>query len=318
MSADLELLMEMHRYKRPAGGPTEQEYRQRFLVPLGVQEDKFGNLILDIGENPTVLWSSHTDSVHRGEGKQRIVFDGKYIALHKKSKASCLGADDAAGNFIMMKMIEAKVPGRYIFHAQEEIGRIGSENIAKNTPELLKGIQAAVAFDRKGTDSVITHQMGERGASDEFARSLAAQLPDGFKPDANGSFTDTKSYHRLVPECTNVAVGYYDAHTSAERLDVDHLFRLRDAMIKIDAAQLVIERDPSKVEEKQFSFGGFGGLSRLGRGPRDFFDLCFSYPEDVATVLESMPLDFEQFKNLVLFERDQRRAERFPTLRKAS
>lgn len=299
MSRELDELLSMMTYKRPAGSETEQDFRRRFLEPLGVGEDRFGNLHLTIGDNPTILWSSHTDSVHRGEGKQKIDFDGGRIVLGKKSKASCLGADDAAGVWIMMEMIRASIPGHYIFHYGEERGGIGSNAIARETPEILDGIEAAIAFDRRGTTSVITHQ-GGRTCSDSFGESLAAQLP-GYKIDPGGIYTDTRNYKHLVAECTNLSVGYFNEHTSREQLDVDHLIRLRDAMLQIEPSLFVIERDP-KITETPMRSVGFGSF----RSNLTIQDVLELYPRDAAQVLAEAGVKEADFIELVKRKRDER------------
>jgi acetylornithine deacetylase/succinyl-diaminopimelate desuccinylase-like protein len=63
---DFERISLMLTYCRPAKSPTEAKFIERFLRPLGVKRDKFGNHFLKIGGAPKVLWSSHTDSVHLG------------------------------------------------------------------------------------------------------------------------------------------------------------------------------------------------------------------------------------------------------------
>jgi hypothetical protein len=289
--SDLETIKAMLSFRRPAGSKTEAEYIARFLEPLGVQTDQFGNRFLTVGEDkPTVLWSSHTDSVHSKTGYQRIEVKGDVIRLPKKSRSNCLGADDAAGNWIMMEMIKAKVPGLYVFHFAEEIGCKGSGGIANQTPEFLAGIQSAIAFDRRGFGSVITHQRG-RTASDNFARSVAAQLPKRFKPDPTGVLTDTKIYMGIVPECTNLSVGYEREHSSSETLDTGHLFELRDYMVKIDPSKFLIERDP-KAKPKLTWASGASSLSRLA--PKSIEDLVWSYPVQVAAFLDEQGVTFDE------------------------
>lgn len=326
MSNDLEMLKAMLSHRRPFGSKTEAAYIERFLTPLGVQADKFGNRFLIVGEEkPTILWSSHTDSVHRDEGFQKIEQTGSKIHLPKKSKSNCLGADDAAGNFIMIKMIEAKVPGLYVFHYGEEVGCRGSGGIANETPEFLDGIKAAVAFDRRGFTSVITHQRG-RTASDKFAQSVCDQLPARFKPDPTGILTDTKIYMGIVPECSNISVGYENEHHDNETQCVDHLFELRDHMIKIDAAKFVIDRDPkgnvSEASRPPQRSGGYGlggtgyrpqGISKLRTlrrmRVRDLEDLVWKFPRQVAQYLNDMNVSVDELDDAIQF------ANRMPTER---
>jgi putative aminopeptidase FrvX len=296
--SDIATISAMLSFRRPAGSKTEAAFIERFLTPLGVKKDKFGNHVLVVGdENPSILWSSHTDSVHHKPGYQKVEFDGKFIKLPAKSKSNCLGADCAAGVWIMMEMIKAQVSGLYVFHAAEEIGCIGSRSIATKQPDFLANIKAAIAFDRKGTGSVITHQ-GARCCSDAFGKSMAAQLPERFKLDPTGVLTDTKMYMKLVPECTNISVGYYNEHHPEEVLDVDHLIELRDHMIKIDASKFEIKRDPKVVVHEPKKGSGLGQLNFLKnkREPRNMYDLVYWHPRKIVALLEAGGINFEQLR----------------------
>jgi Peptidase family M28 len=290
-------------FRRPAGSKSEAAFTERFLKPLGVKRDKFGNHVLVVGdENPSILWSSHTDSVHTVAGFQKVDYDGQYLRLPEKSKSNCLGSDDAAGVWIMMEMIKAKVPGLYVFHAAEEIGCIGSRSIAKKQPDFLANIKAAIAFDRRGTDSVITHQ-GSRCCSDNFGNSLRAQLPQRFKLDPTGVLTDTKIYMGIVPECTNVSVGYYSEHHPEEKLDVEHLFELRDYMVKVDSSKFEIERDPKAVPAKPKYSSGSGlsqlSLLRYRREPESIYDLVYWHPKIIAELLEKLDVSFDELRDYI-------------------
>jgi hypothetical protein len=304
MMTGKETLSVMLTYKRPAGSQSEEEYINRFIAPLGVERDPFGNLYKIVGdENTDVLWSSHTDTVHRGEGRQIVDFDNGFFRLHKKSKATCLGADCAVGNWIMINMIMAEVPGLYVFHHGEEIGCVGSSAIAKKAPDFLKGINMAIAFDRRGTGSIITHQ-GSRTCSDAFGNSLAAQL-EGFKLDPTGILTDTKMYAGIVPECTNLSVGYFDEHRSTERLDFSHAMRLRDMMLKIDTSKLVIERDP-KITSLPKKYVSTHEPIDMGDFEETMADFLWAYPDDAAEALQAIGVSFDELKDKTLEIRTKR------------
>jgi hypothetical protein len=235
-------------YARPYGSKEEQLFIARYLAPLpGIEEDAYGNLTVKIGQSP-ILWSSHTDTVHRKPGYQtlRINDRDKTIRLSRRSKrhgSSCLGADDTVGVFLMREMILRNVPGLYVFHAGEEVGGVGSQAIAEYRSDLLTGISFAIALDRQGTADVVTHQFGGRTASDAFAVSLAKQLPGKYAP-VQGVFTDTANYADLIPECSNISVGYYRQHSKDEYVDYPHVDKLLTALCAIDSAQLTCARDP--------------------------------------------------------------------------
>lgn len=239
---------------RPAGCKAERRFIRDWLNPLGMSRDARGNLHKRIGTAP-VLWSSHTDTVHRVGGAQRVRVSAAGTISLAENGPSCLGADDTAGVWLMREMILAKVPGLYIFHRAEECGGQGSSWIADNTPELLDGIDYAIALDRRGTTDVITHQFG-KCASDEFARALSEDLGMGHKPCSGGIFTDTANYTHLVRECTNLSVGYGSAHTSNEWLNSVYLFQLLDALIELDVSKLPVVRHCSDNDYDYYTRGG--------------------------------------------------------------
>jgi hypothetical protein len=282
-------------YRRPAYGKTEREFRERFIAPLGTREDKVGNMILRIGDAP-VLWSCHTDTQHRQEGQQVVAVDGQGTMYLKDPLSSCLGADDAAGVWLMREMIRAKREGLYIFHAAEEMGGVGSSWIASNTPELLAGIDFAIALDRKGTNSIITHQGGERCCSDAFARSLGRGLimgiGPGMVPDDTGLFTDTANYVDLVPECTNLSVGYEHEHSRAETIDLHHLVAIRNALLNLNIDNLVCEREAGESDYLDYP-----------ANDHHLYDLVVQYPDLAAELLEAYGVTKEDFEAELYNER---------------
>lgn len=252
----LTTLLEMLRYRRPAGSKTERKFIKTFLHPLGVRADAYGNYYKRIGTAP-ILWSSHTDTVHDCKGMQTVGFDGDEVGIASiEGISSCLGADDTAGVWLMIELIKAKREGLYIFHREEEIGRKGSQYIAKENAKLLEGIKFAIALDRKEKTSIITHQMSKRCCSEEFSASLAAELGMGHKSDPTGSYTDTASYVDLIGECTNLSVGYVNAHSKMERLDLVHILVLRGALLKLDISKLVEKRKAGEIEWRTYGYSG--------------------------------------------------------------
>jgi hypothetical protein len=266
-------LIEILSYRRPYPSSGEMEFINVTLDNIeGMMVDEIGNRYLRIdredGTQSNVLWSCHTDSVHAPikEGdpiRQNLRWDaaGNIIGLNEGRPGQCLGADDGAGLWLMLEMIEARKHGLYLFHRGEEKGGIGSRWLVKNTPELLDGIDYAIAFDRKDLSSVITHQGGSRCCSDDFGNALGAALSRvkglTMKLDTGGSFTDTAVYTDHIAECTNVSVGYYNQHGPRETLDVRHMIRMRDALLQLDTdADLVVVRKAGDRESLYQAWGG--------------------------------------------------------------
>lgn len=257
-ASDFVELVRMHSYKRPHGSKTERKFIRDYITPLGdkVRIDKFGNRSLRIGDAP-IMWSCHLDTVHNGKGHQDIGYDGDEIGVAASDPSNCLGADDTAGVWLMLQMIKAGRPGLYMFHRGEEVGCLGSKYITKKEKELVAGIKFAIALDRKGTGDVITRQRGTRTCSDEFAESLATELNRHpalrYMKEPTGVYTDTAEYTDLIGECTNLSVGYRNAHQRVERLDCAHIFKLRDALLQLDWEKLVAKREAGEVETYRYS-----------------------------------------------------------------
>lgn len=295
----LPALMDMLTYRRPAWSTSEEAFIDRFLHPLdGLAQDGFGNLWLSIperdGSAPRILWSSHTDTVHRNAGRQSVVRRGPMALLRdaadgRKGRSNCLGADCTAGVWIMREMILARVPGLYIFHRDEESGGNGSGWIAANASEHLADVVFAIAFDRKGYGDVITHQ-GGRTASDAFACSVAAVLGGAYSPDDTGLFTDTAMYAALIGECSNVSVGYFGAHGPQEEQDVEFLLALRDTVVSADWSTLVAERSPGEISDDRWppDWGWERSFDIDGRRPRCLAAYVEDHPGIAADFLEHL------------------------------
>ncbi len=257
-------ILAMLAYRRPMGSVSEAEFIDRFIGPLGPQEIA-GNLMVRIphpnGEHSRTMFSCHTDTVHREGGMQDVLFDSEIGWVYKGDHRP-LGADDGAGCWLLLQLIKHGVPGTYMFHAGEECGGIGSGRMSTEEVAFLGQFDRAIAFDRKSTTDVITHQRGERCASQDFAKALAEALNTAdqtfaYEPCSSGVFTDTANYTEIIPECTNLSVGYEDEHTGDEMLDMQHLLQLAAAIVKIDWDSLPTKRDPKVIESKwgKYSYG---------------------------------------------------------------
>ncbi len=287
-------LRDILRWGRPAGSALEQRFCEAVIEPTGATADAFGNYWLDVltpeDEHSPVMWSCHTDTVHSKPIKAAVQYDGRYLELHPNSSASCLGADCGTGIWIMLEMIKAQVPGLYIFHRAEEVGCQGSRWIRDHAAASLEGIKFAIAFDRKGNDSIITHQASGRTCSEKFARSLMPFLP-GYKLDPTGMYTDTDTYADLIPECTNLSVGYEMAHSSAERQDVLHASRLLDYVKQIDQSKLIVDRDPTVAAFDRYGWSTWDE-------PTDLEGWVRANPGAAAAILEDIGFDFRECTRL--------------------
>lgn len=289
-------LIEMLRYMRPEGSKHSKKFCNRFLKPVFGEPDRHGNYVLVVGDNPEVAFMAHHDTVHKKSGKQVVWVEDDFIY----SDGDCLGADCTTGVYIILNMIEAKIPGVYIIHEAEEVGCIGSSALVKDNPLWLETVNFAISFDRYGTKSIITHQMGERTCSDAFADSLASILDMEHVSDTRGSFTDSYEYRGVVPECTNLSVGYYSQHTSKETQDIVYLENLIDALINADWSKLVVDRTPGLLYDDSWMIRG--GEEEY-ESEDAMYDLVKDNPQLICDLLESYGITYEDLIQELYFDR---------------
>jgi hypothetical protein len=129
----------------------------------------------------------------------------------------------------------------------------------------MKDVKKVVSFDRRNYYSVITSQMGVSCCSNEFAQSLCGELnKSGLKLtlDPTGVFTDSASFIDLIPECTNVSVGYFDEHRNTELQNISYLKKLCKAAVACDWDKLVVKRKIGIDEEVSKKYARMVGETR--------------------------------------------------------
>lgn len=186
---------------------------------------------------------------------------------HTVRTPATLGADDKIGCYIMCKLIEAGVNGLYVFHVGEERGCKGSKYFSEAYADFLTGkekgtssdglapVQRCIAFDRGGYTDVISKQRSGNTCSAEFTEDLAKALNKNisatfswFKPDIQGVYTDSAEYKDIIPECTNLSVGYFRQHGPGEHTDYIWLESIfLPAALKVQWDELKTYRNPKKT-----------------------------------------------------------------------
>jgi hypothetical protein len=248
--------------KRPHNTPAVSDFTEWLFNALPptlkgfTSVDGAGNLHVDnrIAGSRT-LFIAHVDTVHREVGANKI----RKTASMWYADGAPLGADDGAGVAMLMHLIHADVKGYYIFSQGEECGGIGAKFLEKNHADLLGQFDRAIAFDRRGTDSIISHQGWGRCASDVFCQALAdaLNLHDEnlmYTPDDTGVYTDTAEFTDIIPECTNISVGYDHEHSQQECLNINHYELLSQAVLAVQWDKLPTDRDPTVPEYKKTKY----------------------------------------------------------------
>ena len=243
--------------RRPSGSASEAKFAARLISYASTLAtldfiDEAGNISFVTSPSETVF-AAHLDTVSSGDADvpNELYIEGMIVS----AKDHQLGADDGAGVYLLLELMRHKVPGRYIFTRGEEVSGTGARYLEENFD--FSPYKRSICFDRRGTTEVITHQSGERGASDAFGEALADALNQSqdllYMTSDAGVFTDNALWLHLVPESVNVACGYAGEHSKNEHLNLTHLEALAAAVIKIDWEALPTCREPGIVEDLVFA-----------------------------------------------------------------
>lgn len=250
------LLIDLISMKRSSGTTTEAQAAAlivRKFAHLLHSIDEAGNMMFVVGEGSRTLFCAHIDTVHRGKGGiNQWMFDGTHI----RAVGAPLGADDGAGCEVLAHLMMNNIAGTYLFTRGEEVGGVGATLFANVlAASYSASFDRAIAFDRKDVSSVISHQAYGRCASDAFCDALCEQLNNQgllYMPDDGGVYTDTAEFVDIIPECTNISVGYWQEHSDSENLSIVHLEALKAAVLGVDWENLPVARDPKIMEMKDY------------------------------------------------------------------
>jgi hypothetical protein len=273
---DMDRLIDILSLNRCAKGPGITYLLAKYLTE-SFEVDEYGNRFLSIpqvdGSEPRIAFTSHCDTV--SDDTESLYHPLKYNKARDilfRTDGNCLGADDGTGIWIMLNMIDAKVPGLYCFFLDEETGRQGSEWSWANDTYRYDFIDTVISFDRKDTKDIIGRQRGTRCCSDEFQTALAQVLSSeaygiSFKINALGSFTDSATFMDDLAECTNISVGYDKQH-SAQETQLVHfasdLMRTLQLVGHLFHDKLPVVRDPDDDIRQPPQWAGYGGYDRYG------------------------------------------------------
>ena len=259
------------------------------FLPDGLERDQYGNYYLVIGESDTVF-TSHLDTVSRNKTNVGLVGykkDGQDFI--KTDGRSILGADDKSGVAILMYMIAHGIPGVYWFFYGEERGGIGSGKVANDMESypFMQNKKKMISFDRRNYFSIITQQMGVQCCSNEFGESLCNELNKSglsLNLDTTGVFTDSANFIDLIPECTNVSVGYFNEHTHDELQNITYLEALAKACVAVNWDNLVVRRKIGFDEEI---------TRKYNRLMKDFKRMTFWNEDSMSGVDGKLIIDIE-------------------------
>lgn len=223
---------------------TQADLRTAMSVFLNKKYDKVyatDKFIFAVGNIPIGL-VAHMDTVHKTPVKN-LYYDVKKEVLWSPDG---LGADDRAGVFIIIKLINAGFKPSIILTTDEEIGGIGATELAKyECPVKLKYL---IQLDRRGSEDCVFYDLD----NDDFVKYIESF---GFKENF-GSFSDISVLCPAWEICgVNLSVGYLHEHSYSELLHVDDMFATIE---KVKNMLSVPEEEIPDFEWAEFVNYGYG------------------------------------------------------------
>lgn len=168
--------------------------------------------ILCKGDIP-ILLCAHMDTVFKSP-PQEIYYDTRKRVMWSPQG---LGADDRAGVFSIMKLIQNGFRPCIALTTDEEIGGVGARKLVNDFKEAPFDIKYAIQLDRQGECDCVFYSCD----NEEFAKYVENY---GFVTDW-GTFSDISV---ICPAWkiagVNVSVGYLREHTTSETLHTNALY----------------------------------------------------------------------------------------------
>ena len=167
--------------------------------------------IVAIGDIPIAL-VAHMDTVFKTPVSD-LYYDQRKGVLWSPEG---LGADDRAGIFAILKVLQDGLKPSVIFTTDEELGGVGAAALAQETCPI-PGLKYMIQLDRRGTNDCVFY--------DCYCPEFIDYVESFGFCERYGSFSDISF---LMPEwkiCgVNLSVGYEDEHSYTEILNINPLF----------------------------------------------------------------------------------------------
>lgn len=177
--------------------------------------------IYAVGDLPVAL-VAHLDTVHK-DPPQNIYHD------QSKGVIWCpegLGADDRAGVYSIINILEAGYRPSVIFTTGEEIGGLGAKALVDDFKKPLSSLLFMIELDRQGKNDAVYYDCG----NEEFEEFISRY---GFITDW-GTFSDIAVIGPVWDvAAVNLSIGYFDEHTLVERLNYRYMFKTIKSVMKI-------------------------------------------------------------------------------------
>jgi len=187
--------------------------------------DEWNNVFIRKGGTGVVpCVAAHLDTVHPLRQIKVVEQDGIMFGVDENGQRTGIGADDKAGVYICLQLLERFDDIAVALFAAEEIGCVG----AHYAPAAwFNGVGYVIEFDCPGSGLVSYTSSGVRlFANDgEFIRTAAPVLQEhGSTRWQHHPYSDVKEVRKRFPiSCVNLSCGYHNWHRADEYLVLDEV-----------------------------------------------------------------------------------------------
>ena len=227
---------------------------------FGYKVTRFKNVLYAKGDIPVGLLA-HVDTVYK-EQPDIIFHDEEYNLMWTPQG---LGADDRAGIFAILKILQTGRKPTVIITKGEESGGIGAYELVSKMKNYPKDLNFLIQLDRQGFDDAVFYKC----ANKKFEKYITGF---GFKTQL-GTFTDISI---IAPAwkvaAVNLSVGYINEHSVVEHWFYDSCFDT------IDKVRMIL--DDVAINKKDTKFKYIPAKEK-GRARR-YYDYYESFASEVS------------------------------------
>lgn len=308
----MELLQKMYAIHSPSGGekPLRKFVRKWVndnIEGVTITHDNVGNIYMVKGVSDTYpCVVAHLDQVqrHHSADFETFIYEGAiYGWSASRQQNEGLGADDKNGVWVALRCLQKFDVMKVALFNSEEVGCVGS---ASADMDFFKDCRFVIQPDRKGKDDLITEISCGRICSDDFLKSLDADLY-GYMPEY-GFMTDVLqlSENGVGLSCINVSCGYYQPHTDQEYTVIDDLLNCYNFICHI--IEKCTDVYPHNYERYSTYTGAYSG-GRYGSSYSSTYDnykhndYDDSYYDDYYRRCYNDDYDYYGYSNSSVFDR---------------
>lgn len=253
------------------------------MIPnLTIEFDHYGNLFITKNTTnpeyyPCII--AHMDCIVTWKGNRTITqIDDILYGEEILTKQRCgLSADDSAGIYAALEILNLVSDLKICFTTEEEIGAIGAEQAVYNV-DFFTNVSYFLQADRRGKSDLISHTNCIDVCSEEFLKKLNKSMKKFGYNTAYGTFTDVGVFvEQFEISGCNISCGYSKEHTFNESLNITWLSNCIDFMLDIIKNIPANKQYDIKIQHNNY-YNYYSGYSD------DFYNWNDYYDKNVSPV----------------------------------